>query len=200
MEEGNTIIEWIKGHSTVIFIVVVGVLIGVMFLKKQSTTTAIPTSTVDTSGLQTDSSGNPIIYRDVADTFLTVNHPSNAVTPNDTQPVASAPSQPSTDPSAPIEHPIEPTSSSNSSSSTNIVGSGGTNGLLGANAKVDFTSFTYNGGLPIPAPKGSKLVQGTQARVWVIYPSATTQDLLTSGTGPASKYLTYPIGAPFVPA
>lgn len=196
-EQSPGLVGWFKAHSTIIFIVVVGLVAGVAFLKRNPSSggTATPSS-IDTTGLQRDANGVPIIYRDVADTFINI-----SVNPSEVHPVSSAPPT-----NHGGEHPIEPTPSSsggttsgNTSTSTNSIG--GTYGILGANAKVDFTKFTYNGGLPIPAPKGSRLVQGSFDRVWIIYtPNATTQDLLTSGSGPKSKYLTYPIGAPFIPA
>lgn len=111
---GERVMEWFKTHSTVIFLVVIGVVGGVAFLKKNNASNSdmAPVSSMDTTGLQTDSNGVPIIYRDVADTFINI--AIGSVTPNDTQPVASAPPPPS---SSHTEHPIEPPPPSSSHSS-----------------------------------------------------------------------------------
>jgi len=174
MDENVGIVGWLKSHSTIIFIVVVGLVAGVAFLKRNPNSATSPASSVDTTGLQTDSAGNPIVYRDVGDTFVNV-----VVNPNAAQPVASAP--PTTTPGGPVEHPIEPTSPP-----TPPPASGGSYGLLGPNVAVNFQNRTYTSPTvttphPIPIPASDPLVQGSQNRVWYI--DNGVQRLLTSGYG-----------------
>lgn len=175
-EQSVGVVGWLKAHSTIIFIVVIGLVAGVAFLKRNpNSTTTTPASSIDTTGLQTDANGNPIVYRDTGDTF--VNVAINPVNPNDTQPVASAP--PSTAPGGPVEHPIEPTPAPTTPS-------GGSYGLLGPNVAVNFQARTYTSPTvktptPIPIPESDPLVQGSNNRVWYI--DSGVQRLLTSGYG-----------------
>lgn len=98
--------EWMRAHSTTLLVVVVGLVIAVVFIKKPSGGSSTGSSGGDLSGLATDpATGAKIIYRDVADTFITstsIEGSNNALNGNITQPVASAPSNT-------IEHPVEAT-------------------------------------------------------------------------------------------
>jgi hypothetical protein len=98
--------EWIREHSTTVLVVVIGLVIAVVFIKRPSGGGTSNSSGGDLSGLATDpTTGAKIIYRDVADTFInstSIEGSNNAVNGNVTQPVASAPS-------GSIEHPIEGT-------------------------------------------------------------------------------------------
>jgi len=103
---------WFKTHSTTITIVAIGIVGGIAFLKKpQAQNNGVPLSaTGDYSGLARDDQGRPIIYRDVADTFINYYKTEgsyNTVAPNPTQPVASAPVTVNVNPASPVEHPIE---------------------------------------------------------------------------------------------
>src|SRR5438046_6578208 len=82
-----------KTHATTITIVAIGIVAGIAFLKKpQAQNNGVPLSaTGDYSGLARDDQGRPIIYRDVADTFVNYYKTEgsyNTVAPNPTQPVA----------------------------------------------------------------------------------------------------------------
>src|SRR2546430_13501919 len=66
--------EWIKEHSTLVLLLVGGLLVGILFLKKTPPQVAIsPLAGADLSGLAMDASGHPIVYRAVSDTFITEN-------------------------------------------------------------------------------------------------------------------------------
>lgn len=102
MNEQGGVFGWIREHPTMVLVGALVVVFGAFFLKSKNTTT--PTTTAgDTSGLQTNSSGNPIIYRDVADTFINETIGSNNTTTNTT----TGPVYP---PPTAIQYPIEPTS------------------------------------------------------------------------------------------
>src|SRR2546429_1381523 len=109
--------EWIKEHSTLVLLLVGGLLVGILFLKKTPPQVAIsPLAGADLSGLAMDASGHPIVYRAVSDTFITENISGsyNTAAQDATQNVATAVNSPTTtttstdNHSAPIEHPIEP--------------------------------------------------------------------------------------------
>jgi hypothetical protein len=174
MDEQNVgVVGWLKAHSTIILMVVVGLVAGVAFLKRNPNSATTTASGIDTTGLETDSAGNRVIYRDVGDTFVNV-----VVNPNDTQPVASSP--PTGHPGGPVEHPIEPTPTPTPSPA------GGSYGLLGPNVAVNFQNRTYTSPTvttphPIPIPASDPLVQGSSNRVWYI--DNGVQRLLTSGYG-----------------
>lgn len=110
MNEQGGVFGWIREHPTMILVGALVAVFGAFFLKSKNTATTTPT-TGDTSGLQTDSNGNPIIYRDVSDTFITKNIGSNNTTNNTTTnpapPVVTGPRYP---PPTAIQYPIEPTS------------------------------------------------------------------------------------------
>jgi hypothetical protein len=118
--------EWIKGHMTLVLLLVGGLAVGVIFLKKAPATTGTTAQPqADLSGLAVDANGHPIVYRDVADTFINITKTIGAQTigsyntdTNPAQPVASAPSPAPTTPSAPVEHPIEAIIRTKDSSST----------------------------------------------------------------------------------
>mgnify|MGYP003622966047 CR=1 FL=1 len=90
------IVAWIQQHTALAVVVVLGLIIGIAFIRKQTpgATSAATTSTGDYSGLATDASGNKLVYVPVTDTFYN----SSTVTG----------SYNSHDPAAPIEHPIAP--------------------------------------------------------------------------------------------
>jgi hypothetical protein len=72
---------WIKKNSTLLAVVVGAVLLGVMFLKKPSQASVVSATPVgDYSGLQKDANGNPIVYRDVADSYVTISDSYNTTT------------------------------------------------------------------------------------------------------------------------
>jgi|SRR5579872_443870 len=71
-------------------------------------------------------------------------------------------------------------------------------GLIGANAQVNFQNRTYtvNGKqVPLPSYVGN-LIQGSQNRVWYIDKTTGKQDLLTSGVGPGVTNSGYAPGSP----
>lgn len=183
--------EWIQEHSTLVLLLVGGILVGIIFLKKQPQVATSTASPADLSGLATDASGNPIVYRAVSDTFITENISGsyNAATSAANAPASvgstsvgsttgSTTTTTTTDNhSAPIEHPIEPTPTPTQNLTT---------GLLGPNVAVNFskrtfTSPTVKTSLPIPIPAGDSLIQGSFNRVW--YMDGGVQHLLTSGIG-----------------
>jgi hypothetical protein len=89
---GGGFVGWIESHPTLLLLIIGVAAFGVFFLKQQSAaSTAATTATttpVDTSGLTLDANGNPIEYRDVADTFITTSTTgSNNTTTNDTYPI-----------------------------------------------------------------------------------------------------------------
>ena len=113
--------EWIKEHSTLVLLLVGGLLVGILFLKKTPPQVAIsPLAGADLSGLAMDASGHPIVYRAVSDTFITENISGsyNTAAQDATQNVGTAVNSPTTtststttttdNHSTPIEHPIEP--------------------------------------------------------------------------------------------
>src|SRR5712672_3222296 len=114
--------EWIQEHSGLVLLLVGGLLVGVLFLKKISPQAAPSTAPADLSGLATDASGHPIVYRAVSDTFITENISGsyNSAAQDATQSVGTAVNSPTTtststststttdNHSSPIEHPIEP--------------------------------------------------------------------------------------------
>jgi len=174
---------WFKKNSTVLAIVVGGVLLGVVFLKKPANADSSGTTppTGDWSGVEVDPYGNRVIYRDTGSQFI------NVSVENPTQPTASAPVTVNVDNSAPVEHPIENTPSRTST------------GLLGPNALIDFARRTYTSPTvhtptPLPIPANDPLVQGSQNRVWYI--DNGLQKLLTSGTGPPVTNDGFPVGSP----
>lgn len=199
--------EWIQEHSTLVLLVAGGLLVGIFFLKKTPPQAAtVPMSSADLSGLATDGSGHPIVYRDVADTFVTenisgsynsatsaANAPASvgSTTVGSTSNVATQTSTTTTtdNHSTPIEHPIEPAPSHTMAYY----------GVLGANVQVDIPGFRYKNSAGqwqrLPFPSGTRLVQGSMNRVWFILPGANEQGLVTSGYGPPSARVTYPIGA-----
>jgi len=188
---GN-ILEWIKGHTGILLVVVTGLLLGALFLKKQPPASSTTNSTAGMSGLATDANGNPIVYRDVADEFVNVNktigsyNGTPVVSHNPTQPGPSAsPGVPAT-PSSPNEHPIEPADPNPYA------------GLLGPGVQVNFTSRTYKNAqgqdVPLPIPSSDQLSQGDQGRVW--YVDQGIQHLLTDGSGPPVTNSGYPVGSP----
>lgn len=82
--------EWIREHSTLVFGGVAALIIGLAFLRRNTTTSTTTAPAGDYSGLAT-SGGQPVVYRDTGDTFINV----------------TVPSQTSPAPSNPIMHPIE---------------------------------------------------------------------------------------------
>lgn len=187
----DNFIAWIKAHSGLLLVVVTGLLVGIIFLRKQPPASS-NTSTAGMSGLQRDANGNPIVYRDVADEFVNVVKDSYNGTPvvssNPTQPGPSAtPGIPAT-PSSPGEHPIEPYPTDPNPYA----------GLLGPNVAVNFTNRTYKNAqgqdTPLPIPASDQLSQGDQGRVW--YVDSGIQHLLTDGTGPPVTNSGYPVNSP----
>jgi len=183
--------EWIQEHGLLVTLLIGGVLVGIVFLKKQPQVATSTASPADLSGLTTDASGHPIVYRAVSDTFVTENISGsyNAATSAANAPASigstsvgtttgSTTTTTTTDNhSSPIEHPIEPAPQPAKTITT---------GLLGPNVAVDFGKRTYKSptspiSLPIPIPAGDRLIQGSFNRVW--YMDGSTQHLLTSGVG-----------------
>jgi hypothetical protein len=104
----DNFLEWMREHTTLVLLLIGGLAVGVIFLKKSpqgATTAAAPQA--DLSGLATDSSGNHLVYRDVADTFINISKVQGSYNTNPAMPVPSAPPPPPTNPAAPVEHPIE---------------------------------------------------------------------------------------------
>lgn len=182
--------EWIQEHSTLVLLLVGGILVGIIFLKKQPQVATSTASPADLSGLATDASGHPIVYRAVSDTFITENISGsyNAATSAANAPASigstsvgtvtgSTTTTTTTDNhSSPIEHPIEPTPQPKTV----------TTGLLGPGVDVNFAKRTYKSptspiSLPIPIPSGDALIQGSFNRVW--YMDKGVKHLLTSGVG-----------------
>jgi len=198
----DNFIQWLKNHAGVVLVVVIGLVIGLVFLKKPAPTTS-STSTAGTSGLQSDANGSAIVYRDVADEFVNVNqsygnqtysgefHDSPIINHNPTQPGPSAPPGTPASPSSPGEHPIEP----GTTYPTDPVPYAG---LLGSNVAVDFTKRTYKNAqgqdTPLPIPASDSLIQGSQNRVW--YVDSGIQHLLTDGVGAPVTNSGYPVNSP----
>ncbi len=180
--------EWIQEHSTLVLLLVGGLLVGILFLKKTPPQTATPTTAgADLSGLAMDASGHPIVYRAVSDTFITENVSGsyNSAAQDATQSVGTAVNSPTTtsttttidNHSAPIEHPIEP-------QPTAAIP---TDGLLGP--AIQFVPpASYKDRLtgkvtPIPLPSGTKYISGVSGRMWYQTPGSQLVYLLTSGQG-----------------
>jgi hypothetical protein len=180
-----------KAHTGILLVVVLGLVAGFIFLKKPAPATGT-TSTAGMSGLATDASGNPIVYRDVADEFVNINktigsyNGTPTVSHNPSQPGPSAPPGTPATPSSPNEHPIEPTDPNPYA------------GLLGPDIAVNFTNRTYKNAqgqdVPLPIPANDQLIQGDQNRVW--YVDSNIQHLLTDGIGPPVTNSGYPVGSP----
>lgn len=181
----NSAWEWVQAHGAIVLLVIVGLVVGVVFLKKQPPPAAVSgVSPADLSGLTTDANGNPIVYRAVSDTFVTENISGsfNAATSADNAPAsigATTVNSTTSTHSAPIEHPIEPTPTPTPTPHLS-------DGLLGPNAAVNFQKRTYTSptvkvSTPIPIPASDPLVQGSSNRVWYI--DNGIQRLLTSGYG-----------------
>lgn len=107
--------SWLQQHPMIIGLFVVVAIFGIIFLKKNNTTSTSTTGTTaagDYSGLATDANGNPIIYRNVADEFVNVTKISGSynspVTSTSTSTATTTTNPPATNPAAPVEHPIEP--------------------------------------------------------------------------------------------
>jgi hypothetical protein len=111
MNEQGGISAWIQQHMTLVLLLIGGLVVGVLFLKKTTpgASSTAQSAQADLSGLATDANGRPIVYRDVADTFINISKNSTTTTTNsnNTMPVPSAPSAPPSSPAGPIEHPIE---------------------------------------------------------------------------------------------
>jgi len=121
-EQQGGIMGWVQNHLILVSVVVIGLVLGLLFIKKPTTGTSTSASTTpqaDLSGLQRDANGNPIVYRDVADTFVNISKvitdsyntatstTTSQVNSNNTMPVPSAPSPAPQTPADPVEHPIE---------------------------------------------------------------------------------------------
>lgn len=172
---------WFKKNSTMLAIVVGGILLGVVFLKKPANdgSSSAVSPSGDWSGIEVDPYGNRVIYRDTGSQFI------NVSVENPTQPTASAPVTVNVSPSAPIEDPVESTTPQPYS------------GLLGPGVEIDFNGFKYRKAgqpwQPIPLPANTQLIAGKQGRVW--YVQNNIQHLLTSGTGPPVTNSGYPVGS-----
>lgn len=187
----DNIVNWVKTHTGILLVVVLGLVAGFIFLKKPAPASG-STSTAGMSGLATDANGNPIVYRDVADQFINVNktigsyNGTPTMSHNPTQPGPSAPPGVPATPSSPPEHPIEPTDPNPYA------------GLLGPDVLVNFSNRTYKNAqgqdVPLPIPSNDPLIQGDQNRVW--YVDTGIQHLLTDGTGPPVSNSGYPVGSP----
>lgn len=95
-EQGSGIIAWIRQNSMMILVVVVGLVLGIVFLGKRDTgggSTASGGTQADLSGLATDASGRPIVYRDTANTSINISKVEGSYNFNE--------------PTTPEENPIE---------------------------------------------------------------------------------------------
>ena len=152
----SSVTGFISQHFILIGVSVLVVLYLVYKFKSKTSTTTTTPATGDLSGLSTDANGNPIIYRDTADSFYNYSSitdsnnvsASNNVTDTSTTSISTTPIIQGTPPitSKPVTQPTKPPTASKGSWSCNYaVKSGDTLSSIASSYGTDWhTMYSHN--------------------------------------------------------